>query len=92
MQHFLDLNKTDPADLREIIDKIAKDGVRHVAVLCPSFVADCLETLEEIGLRAEAQFRAAGGEKLTMIPSLNASQAWVDVVARLARRGALSHP
>ncbi|MEZ4362248.1 MAG: ferrochelatase [Kofleriaceae bacterium] len=76
----------------EIIDKIAKDGVRHVAVLCPSFVADCLETVEEIGLRAEAQFRAAGGEKLTMIPSLNASQAWIDVVARLARRGALSHP
>jgi ferrochelatase len=54
--------------------------------MCPAFVADCLETLEEIGMRAREQFRAAGGEELVLIPSLNATQPWVDAVVALARR------
>lgn len=70
----------------ELLDKLAKDGVKKLAVMCPAFVADCLETIEEIGIRARDQFRAAGGEQLTMIPSLNASAPWVELVARLARR------
>jgi ferrochelatase len=51
-------------------------------------VADCLETLEEIGMRAAESFRAAGGETLRLIPSLNGSPAWVDAAARLVRRAA----
>ena len=50
-------------------------GVKRLAVLCPAFVADCLETLEEIGMRAQAQFTAAGGEELVLVPSLNSSPA-----------------
>jgi ferrochelatase len=64
--------------------ELAKAGVKHLAVVCPAFVADCLETLEEIGLRANEAFRAAGGERLTLVPWLNSSPAWVATVARLA--------
>jgi ferrochelatase len=55
-------------------------------VLCPAFVADCLETLEEIGIRGRESFLAAGGEELVLVPSLNASPVWVQAVVRMARR------
>lgn len=71
-----------------VLHDLAGKGVRRVAVLCPAFVADCLETLEEIGLRAAAQWKADGGEQLTLIPSLNAAPAWAEAVAVLARRAA----
>lgn len=70
----------------ELLDKLARDGVKKLAVMCPAFVADCLETVEEIGIRARQQFLAAGGQELTMIPSLNATTPWVELVARMARR------
>lgn len=69
-----------------VIGKLARDGVKRVAVLCPAFVADCLETLEEIGIRAREQFREAGGEELVLVPSLNASEGWVEAVCRMAER------
>ena len=47
-------------------------GRRRLAVLCPAFVADCLETLEEIGIRAREQWHELGGEELRLVPSLNA--------------------
>lgn len=72
----------------ERLAELAAAGVKRVAVLCPAFVADCLETLEEIGLRAEADFRAAGGETLTLIPSLNASPVWVEELALLVEKAA----
>jgi ferrochelatase len=71
-------------DLR--LDELAREGKRRLCVFCPAFVADCLETLEEIGLRARAQFLAAGGESLTLVPSLNASEAWVGALVQLLRR------
>jgi ferrochelatase len=70
----------------EVLDELGKKGVKKLAVMCPAFVADCLETVEEIGIRARAQFRAAGGEELTMIPSLNATAPWIELVAKMARR------
>ena len=60
---------------------LAARGLRRVAVLCPSFVADCLETLEEIGLRGREQFREAGGEDLRLVPCVNASPGFVEAVA-----------
>ncbi len=69
----------------ERILALAKDGVKRVAVLCPAFVADCLETLEEIGMRAAEDFEAAGGEALRLVPSLNASPAWVEGLASMLR-------
>ncbi len=65
---------------------LAKQGVKRVAVVCPSFVSDCLETLEEVGLRMKAQFVAAGGQELVAVPCLNDSPAWLDALTDLARR------
>jgi ferrochelatase len=59
--------------------------VRRVAVTCPSFVADCLETLEEIGVRAREVFLEAGGEELTLLPALNAHPAWQEALLALTR-------
>jgi ferrochelatase len=73
-------------DLR--LDELAREGKKRLCVFCPAFVADCLETLEEIGLRARAQFLAGGGESLTLVPSLNASEAWVEALVKLLRRTA----
>jgi len=68
-----------------VLDALAAQGAKRVAVLCPAFVADCLETLEEIGLRAEARWRERGGEALALVPSLNAQPRWVRAVAELLR-------
>ena len=70
------------------IDRLAKAGKKRLAVLCPAFVADCLETVEEIGIRAREQFKAAGGEELVLVPSLNATPVWVDAVSAIAERHA----
>jgi ferrochelatase len=69
-----------------VLDELAKAGKKRLCVLCPAFVADCLETLEEIGMRAREQFVTAGGDSLTLVPSLNASPAWVDALVALLRR------
>ena len=69
-----------------VLPELAAAGKKRVAVFCPAFVADCLETLEEIGIRARRDFTAAGGESLTLVPSLNASPRWVEAVAALATR------
>jgi len=62
---------------------LARAGVRRLAVACPSFVADCLETLEEIGMRAAEAFRAAGGEELRLVPALNADPQWTRAVGEM---------
>jgi ferrochelatase len=66
-----------------VLPELAQKGVKRPVVLCPAFVADCLETLEEIGVRANEQWRALGGDTLTLVPSLNASPTWVDAVVEL---------
>ena len=68
--------------------ELAGQGCRRLVVFCPSFVADCLETLEEIGIRGRQQFLAAGGKELVLVPCLNASSVWVDAVVGLAREHA----
>lgn len=70
----------------ELLPELAREGVRRLAVLCPSFVADCLETLEEIGLRAREQWLSLGGEELRLVPCPNAEPAFVRAVAELLRR------
>ena len=72
----------------EELPRLAAAGHRRLAVLCPTFVADCLETLEEIGIRAREQWKALGGEELQLVPSLNASPAWVDTVSQWVRERA----
>lgn len=69
----------------EVIPALAQRGVRKLAVMCPAFVADCLETLEEIGIRAREDFVAAGGQTLELVPSLNVHPRWVTAVEQLVR-------
>jgi ferrochelatase len=71
----------------EILPRLRERGVERLAVVCPSFVADCLETLEEIGIRARAQWLALGGEELVAVPCPNAHPAWVEALAGWIRTG-----
>ena len=63
--------------------RLARDGVRRLLVICPAFVADCLETLEEIGMRGRETFLAAGGAEFTLIPCLNEHPAWMDALEEM---------
>lgn len=60
-------------------------GVRRLAVLTPSFTADCLETLEEIGIRLKEQWEGIGGDELLLVPCVNAESPWVSAVADMIR-------
>ncbi len=64
--------------------RLAAEGVRRVDVMCPGFVADCLETLEEIAQEARDAFIAAGGQALHYVPCLNDDPAWISALATLA--------
>ncbi len=68
----------------EVLKALAQRGVRRADVYCPGFVADCLETLEEIGLEARRLFLAAGGAELRVIRCLNEHPAWIAALADIA--------
>jgi protoporphyrin/coproporphyrin ferrochelatase len=64
-------------------EEMPKEGIKKLLVVCPAFVSDCLETLEEIAERGKETFLHAGGEKFEMIPCLNIHPLWVKAVAEL---------
>ncbi|ANW06086.1 ferrochelatase [Bradyrhizobium icense] len=68
------------------IEKLAKDGVKRIAVVTPGFSADCLETLEEIAQENAEIFRHNGGEQFSAIPCLNDSEPGMDVIRQLVLR------
>jgi ferrochelatase len=70
----------------ELLPELAARGVKRLAVMCPAFVADCLETVEEISVRAAEQWEQLGGEALQLVPSLNAAPRWTQAVAEMAKR------
>lgn len=59
-----------------------KEGIKKLLILCPAFVSDCLETLEEIEERGKQSFMEAGGESYTMIPCLNVHPLWIATLAK----------
>jgi len=69
----------------EFYRELPKKGFKRLAVVCPSFVADCLETLEEVQMRGKEEFLAHGGEDLKLIPSLNSEDVWVEALVNLVR-------
>jgi ferrochelatase len=78
--------------LRPFTDEVARALAGRgfsVLVATPGFAADCLETLEEIGIRLRETFRSAGGRELIVVPALNDQPAWIDTLARLVREEAL---
>jgi protoporphyrin/coproporphyrin ferrochelatase len=68
------------------MEKLAKDGVRRIAVVTPGFSADCLETLEEIAQENAEIFKHNGGEQFAFIPCLNDSDPGMDVIRQLVLR------
>ena len=71
----------------KVLDDLYQQGIRRLMVVCPAFVADCLETLEEIGLRLKEQWLSLGGDSLQLIPCLNAESDWVNAAAVMVRKG-----
>lgn len=67
----------------QTIEKLAREGIKSIAVACPGFTTDCLETLDEIGNEGKHQFIEAGGEELQLIPCLNDSDVWVEALERI---------
>ena len=70
----------------EVIAQLGKAGTQTIVVSEPAFVADCLETLEEIAIRGKEDFMAAGGKDLTLVPSLNADDDWTAGLAAIITR------
>ena len=64
--------------------QLGKEGVERVDVICPGFAADCLETLEEIGIEGRATFLEAGGKEFHYIPTTNDTQPWMTALSILA--------
>ncbi|CAG4883388.1 Ferrochelatase [Georgfuchsia toluolica] len=63
------------------LEQFAKESVSRIDVICPGFAADCLETLEEIGMECKAAFLAAGGKEFRLIPCLNEQPDWIRALA-----------
>ncbi|EHL29510.1 ferrochelatase [Legionella drancourtii] len=68
----------------EVLTTLATQGVKKLVIACPSFVADCLETLEEINIRAKQQWLALGGEQLIVVPCLNEQPLWVKAITEIS--------
>jgi len=66
-----------------VIIELAKQGVKKALVTCPSFVADCLETLEEVAIRLKRDFIAAGGQDLRLVPAVNDSPQWIKAFVKM---------
>ena len=65
--------------------KLPEEGKNNIAILCPSFISDCLETLEEIDIRGRETFLKAGGKNMTYIPCLNDSEDTINLLENLVR-------
>ncbi|MEN0005531.1 MAG: ferrochelatase [Bacteroidota bacterium] len=71
----------------DIIEETAEHGGKRILVFSPAFVADCLETIIEIGFEYQEEFEEMGGEQVDLVPSLNDDARWIKVVADLVRGG-----
>ncbi|NVM78092.1 ferrochelatase [Duganella sp. SG902] len=74
------------------VAQLARDGVRRVDVICPGFISDCLETLEEINMEVRHDFEANGGREYHYIPCLNETPAWIAALAEIAEQHIIGWP
>ena len=74
------------------LQKLAKEGVRRVDVMCPGFTSDCLETLEEIAMEGKGEFLTAGGREFHYIPCLNDAPYWIAGLAEVAEQHLIGWP
>jgi ferrochelatase len=68
------------------LERFGKAGLKRLLVICPAFVSDCLETLEEIGMRGRETFQHAGGGAYEQIPCLNEHPRWIAAVEEMVKR------
>jgi len=66
------------------LPRLANEGKKRMLVICPAFVSDCLETIEEIGMRGYEEFAAGGGKDFTRIPCMNEHPAWIEALEKMA--------
>src|SRR6266850_2677250 len=69
--------------------RLAQEGKKRMLVICPAFVSDCLETIEEIGMRGCEQFMAGNGQEFTRIPCMNEHPAWIEALENMVARFAV---
>jgi ferrochelatase len=69
----------------KVIEELAKKGAKKLLVFSPAFVADCLETIYEIGTEYNEIFREHGGEKVTLVESLNDNDSWVKAIVEMVK-------
>ncbi|HZV36700.1 MAG TPA: ferrochelatase [Verrucomicrobiae bacterium] len=74
------------------LKELAESGAKRLLVICPAFVSDCLETIEEIGLRGRETFLAAGGKDFQMISCLNEHPRWIQLLENLVGEFTAGHP
>lgn len=70
----------------QLLPDFIQKGVKNIAVVCPSFVSDCLETLEEMGIRMKNTWTALGGGEFTLVPCLNDNVIWVEGLTHQIRQ------
>ena len=70
---------------QDVLEQLGRSGLPRVDVVCPGFVADCLETLEEIAIEGQGAFKAAGGREFHYVPCLNDNPAWLAALAEIAQ-------
>ncbi|MBW4891270.1 ferrochelatase [Mucilaginibacter sp. HMF5004] len=68
----------------EVVNQLAKEGKKRLLVFCPAFVADCLETVYEVTVEYHEEFKAAGGEHVQLVESLNDSPKWIAALKQMA--------
>ena len=69
-----------------VLAELPRREVKRLLVICPAFVSDCLETLEEVGIRGRATFLAAGGKEFGLVPCLNEHPLWLAALENMIRR------
>lgn len=70
---------------QDLLDSLPKQGVETLDIMCPAFVSDCLETMEEIAIAGREQFHAAGGRQFRYIPCLNDNASWIAALETICR-------
>jgi protoporphyrin/coproporphyrin ferrochelatase len=68
------------------LERLPRSGVKKLLVICPAFVSDCLETIEEIGMRGRDTFLQAGGREFVRIPCLNEHPLWLEALEKMVRQ------
>jgi len=68
------------------LPRLAQEGKKKMLIICPAFVSDCLETIEEIGMRGCEQFMSASGKEFTRIPCMNEHPEWIAALEKMVRQ------